>query len=167
MHNKTAAIWGSLILSGGLLFAQAPATDQQQPTTQLSGQSAPMRHNRGARGGMMMQSRWLAEKLNLSQDQVAQIKPILAGERQQMQVLRADTSLSVPDRQAKAKTIRQDAKGKIEALLNDAQKQQFQQIRATRLSAARPAVQSQWLAQKLSLSQDQVAQITPILSEQR
>ena len=49
-----------------------------------------------------------------------------------MQALRADASLGVQDRQAKAKTIRQDAKTKIEALLNDSQKQQFEQMLAAR-----------------------------------
>jgi len=166
MQNRTAVILGSLLLAAGSAFAQAPATDQQQPTTPQTEQAEPMQHNREARPGMM-QAQWLAQKLNLSQDQLDQIKPILAEQRQQMQALRADTSLSLQDRQAKAEAIRQDSKTKIEALLNDSQKQQFQQILAARLRRAQPEVQSQWLARKLELSQDQVAQITPILTEQR
>jgi len=166
MQKRTAAILGSLLLAAGLLFAQAPSTDQQQPATQASGQSTQMRHHRGARAGMM-QARWLAQKLNLSQDQLTQLKPILAAHHQQMRALRADSSLTAQDRQAKAEEIRQDTKGKIEALLNDSQKQQFEQILAVRLLHAPPAVQSQWLTRKLNLSQEQTAQIAPILTEQR
>ncbi len=131
VQRTTAAILASLMLSAGLLLAQEAPTDQQQPATQPSGQSAPMRHDRGARPGMT-QAGWLVQKLNLSEGQVAQLKPILAAQRQQMQALRADTSQTVQDYQAKAKAIRQDTNAKIEALLDDTQKQQYEQMLAAR-----------------------------------
>jgi len=131
MQNRTAAILASLMLSAGLLLAQEAPTDQQQPANQPSGQSAPMQQHRGAREGMM-QASWLAQKLNLSEDQVAQLKPILAAQRQQMQALRADTSQTIQDLQTKAQAIRQETNSKIEALLNDSQKQQYEQMLAAR-----------------------------------
>jgi len=76
-------------------------------------------------------STW-AKKLGLSQDQVAQIKPVLEDRTQKMQALRADASLSPQDRRAKAQDIMQDSKNKIEAVLNDTQKQQFEQMLAER-----------------------------------
>jgi len=129
MQKRTTVILGSMLLCAGLLFAQAPAADQQQPVQQ-SGQSAPMEHHRGAGPGMQL--RWLTQKLSLSQDQVAQLKPILVEQRQQMQALRANTSQTVQDLQTKAQAIRQDTNSKIEALLNDSQKQQFEQMLAAR-----------------------------------
>jgi len=85
----------------------------------------------------------LGKKLNLSQDQVAQLQPILADRNQQMQSLRGDTSLSQQDRRAKFQSIRQDSNNKIEALLNDQQKQQYEQMMAARQSHRRGAPQEQ------------------------
>lgn len=70
----------------------------------------------------------LGKKLGLSNEQVAQLKPILEERQQQMQTLRGDSSLNEQDRHAKAKGIMQDSKTRIEALLNDTQKQQFEQM---------------------------------------
>jgi len=70
----------------------------------------------------------LGKKLGLSNEQVAQLKPILEDRQQQMQTLRSDTSLNDQDRQAKARGVMQDSKTRIEALLNDTQKQQFEQM---------------------------------------
>jgi len=127
MQKRTTVILGSMLLCAGLLFAQAPGSDQQQPATPQTGPSAPMQYHRPG-----MRAQWLARRLNLSQDQVEQIKPILAEQRQQMQALRADTAQSVQSFRDKAKAIRQDTQGKIEALLNDSQKQQFEQMLAAR-----------------------------------
>ena len=69
----------------------------------------------------------MTKRYNLSSDQQAQIKPILANQQQQMQALRQDSSLSREDRMAKMKSIRDDSSGKISALLNDSQKQKFAQ----------------------------------------
>ncbi len=63
----------------------------------------------------------------LSADQQSKIKPILVSTQQQMQALRGDSSLSRDDRMAKMQSIRGDSKTKIEAILNDDQKKQFDQ----------------------------------------
>ena len=69
----------------------------------------------------------MTKRYNLSSDQQAQIKPILANQQQQMQALHQDSSLSREDRMAKMKSIRDDSSAKISALLNDSQKQKFAQ----------------------------------------
>ena len=69
----------------------------------------------------------MTKRYNLSSDQQAQIKPILANQQQQMQALRQDSSLSREDKMAKVKSIRLDSSTKIQALLNDSQKQKFAQ----------------------------------------
>ena len=69
----------------------------------------------------------LTKRYNLSADQQTQIKPILANQQQQVQTLRQDTTLSREDKMAKIKSIHEDSSSKIQALLNDSQKQKFAQ----------------------------------------
>jgi protein CpxP len=67
----------------------------------------------------------MAKRYSLTTDQQAQIKPILASRQQQMQALRQDTTLSREDKIAKIKSLRDDSSSKIQAVLNDTQKQKF------------------------------------------
>lgn len=72
----------------------------------------------------------LSKALDLSPDQQAQIKPVLEARQQQMQALFQDQSLSRDDRRNKAQGIRSDTNSKIEAVLNDQQKQKFEAMQA-------------------------------------
>ena len=54
--------------------------------------------------------------------------PIFADRQTQMQSVWSDSSLTPEDRRAKMQGISQDSNSKIEAVLNDAQKKQFEQI---------------------------------------
>ena len=74
----------------------------------------------------------LTKRLNLTPDQQNQLLPILTDRQQQMTALRGDTSLSEQDRRAKARTLREDFESKIKAVLNDSQKQQYEQMRQHR-----------------------------------
>jgi hypothetical protein len=51
--------------------------------------------------------------------------------------------MSQTDRRAKLRSIRDDSKGKIEAVLNDQQKLQFEQMMASRRSHQKSAPQAQ------------------------
>jgi Spy/CpxP family protein refolding chaperone len=128
--TKGTIILGAL-LSASVLFAQAP--DSNHAPGANAPQSAPAQP--GDQHRNFDPSRFaahLGQRLGLSSDQVAQITPILTARQQQMQTLRADTSVSVQDRHTKARAIRQDTDSKIEALLTDTQKQQFEQMLAQR-----------------------------------
>jgi Spy/CpxP family protein refolding chaperone len=130
MNTKATILLGAL-LSAGTLLAQAPAANQT-PSVNAT-QSAPAQmENHQRTFDPAKQAAHLGKKLGLSSDQVSQITPILADRQQQMQNLRADTSLSKSDRRAKAKSIMEGSKSKIEAVLNDTQKQQFEQMLADR-----------------------------------
>jgi periplasmic protein CpxP/Spy len=137
MQRKYLSIAIGLFLSAGLAIAQAPAPNQpQQPDAQqqpLAGENAPpMQGQRPHAPNPARVAHRLGRQLGLTPDQVAQIKPIIANRQQQMASLRADTTLTQQDRRAKARGIMQDSRNQIEALLNDTQKQQYEQMLANR-----------------------------------
>jgi periplasmic protein CpxP/Spy len=119
---------GSLLavgLSGNALLAQdqsAPPATSVQPPAQRPAHVPNPRH----------QAKKMAKALGLTPDQVSKIEPILADRDQQVQTLRADSTLAPSDRKAKLHGIRQDSDSRIEAILNDTQKQQYEQIKQSR-----------------------------------
>jgi NACalpha-BTF3-like transcription factor len=74
----------------------------------------------------------LTRQLDLSADQQSQIKPILIERQQKMQALFQDPSVAREDRRAKMQSLRQDTRSRIEAVLNDQQKQKFEAMQARR-----------------------------------
>jgi hypothetical protein len=129
MRNKIFAI-----ALGGLLAVSANAAlyaqGQTQPQTQAPAAGAQEQGHRGMRMDPNKQLEHLAKTLNLSADQQTQIKPILTDRQQKMQALWQDQSLSREDRHGKAQAIQQDTKTRLEATLNDQQKQQFEEMQA-------------------------------------
>jgi len=122
--KKATAALGVLLSAGAaFVFAQAPDANSS------AAQAQPGQHRTF---DPAQQAEHLGQRLGLSSDQVAQIKPILTDRFQKMQNLRADNSLSQDDRHAKAEAIMNDSNSKIESLLNDTQKQQFEQMLAQR-----------------------------------
>jgi Spy/CpxP family protein refolding chaperone len=113
------------LLVAGLTAGSAFAQDTTPATPPTAKQSRPMRAPDPDR-----QLKHLTKALNLTADQQNQIKPILTDRQQQMQNLRSDPSLSPKDKRAKMMGIRQDSQSKLEAVLNDQQKQQFEQLQA-------------------------------------
>ena len=115
---------GSLLavgLSGNALLAQ----DQTAPPAVSAQSPAHVPNPRH-------QAKKLAKALGLTPEQVSKIEPILADRDQQVQTLRSDTTLAPSDRKLKMHGIRQDSDSRIEALLTDAQKQQYEQIKQSR-----------------------------------
>lgn len=81
----------------------------------------------GGRGPMSVddQVKNLADRLNLTADQQAKIKPILEDSRSQMMKIRQDDSLSPEDKRAKGRELREATNRKIREVLTDDQKKQF------------------------------------------
>jgi hypothetical protein len=135
MNTTKATIILGALLSASMLLAQAPNANQ------APAEQAAQTGNTHRTFDPAKQADHLGQRLGLTSDQVAQIKPILADRFTKMQTLRADTSLSQQDRHTKAQAIMQDANGKIEALLSDTQKQQYEQMLAQRRNRQhRPAL---------------------------
>jgi periplasmic protein CpxP/Spy len=135
MPIKKLAIACGMTVFAGVLMAQAPAATQAPAdNSTATAQTAPAGKHRAP--DPAREAKHLGKKLGLSTDQVSQLQPILADRDQQVQSTRSDTTLSQSDRRAKFQSIRQDSKTKIEALLNDQQKQQFEQMMQARRNHA-------------------------------
>jgi Spy/CpxP family protein refolding chaperone len=117
----------SLALSAALAVVGSSAFAQSDNSTQQPSIQAPMGHH-----GMdpEKQAAELTKKLNLSAEQESQIKPILVNRQQQMEAMHQDPSMSQQDRMTKMNSLRDDSNSKIEAVLNDTQKQQFEAMQA-------------------------------------
>ena len=98
----------------------------------LMAQDAPAGHmggmHQGMRGGPEMQKRHLehmTKELNLTPDQVTQVKAIQDDGMSQMKALRDDTSTTGPDKHAKMMAIHETEQAKVRSLLTDEQKTKF------------------------------------------
>jgi periplasmic protein CpxP/Spy len=123
MRNQVIAI-----ALGGMLAIGVTSALYAQDTT---GQPAQQTQGGPGRGHGMDPERQLehmTKALSLSSDQQTQIKPILQDRDQKMQALWQNQSLSQADRHSQVQAIRQDSDTRIEAVLNDQQKQKFQEM---------------------------------------
>src|SRR5215469_2680870 len=110
-----------MLLAAGLTFAQT-SQESQAPTPD---KHAGMHHN-GESAEQHLQM--LSEKLNLTDDQKAKLKPILQDEMQQMKAVREDSSLSEDQRRAKMKSIHESLHDQINAVLTPEQQAKFKQM---------------------------------------
>ena len=110
-----------ILLAAGLTFAQ-PSQESQAPT--------PNKHAGMQRGESADQHlQMLSEKLNLTDDQKAKLRPILQGQMQQMKAVREDSSLSEEQKRAKMKPIHESLHDQINAVLTPEQQAKFKQMR--------------------------------------
>jgi Spy/CpxP family protein refolding chaperone len=123
MKNQICRVALSGLLAAGLALGSAAAFAQDAPPPD-AGQQGGGRMGRGPMSPDDQLAR-MTKRYNLTADQQTQIKPILANQQQQMMTLRQDSSMSRDDKMAKMKSIREDSSTKIQAVLNDTQKQQF------------------------------------------
>jgi protein CpxP len=123
---------GSVLMagfSGGILLAQdqsaPPAVSSQAPGVSPTPRPAHVPNPEH-------QAKRMAKELSLTPDQVSKIEPILADRDQQVQSARSDSTLAPRDMKKRVHGIRRDSDSKIEAILNDSQKQQYEQIKQSR-----------------------------------
>jgi Spy/CpxP family protein refolding chaperone len=111
--------------AGLLIISQTSQALQTAPAAQEQG--AMGGH---ARGAMTPESRlkMLTEKLDLTEDQQAKLKPILEDESQQAKALHEDTSLAPADRRAKMKELHASSTEKINAVLTPDQQTKWKQM---------------------------------------
>ena len=110
-------------LSAAPMMAQdaaAPAPAQQDN----------MGANAGGRGGRQIEM--LTKRLNLTPDQVTQVKAIDADSMSQMKALRDDTTTPQADKRSKMMEIRKASQDKIRNVLTDEQKTKYDAMQARR-----------------------------------
>jgi Spy/CpxP family protein refolding chaperone len=115
------ALASALSCGAGVLLAQDSAPAQEPEHGQQGG-------FHGARMNPDQQAAMLQKRLGLTDDQVSQIKPILADRQQQMQAIREDSSAAPADRMAKARSVMQDSNAKIKAILTEDQRVKYDQM---------------------------------------
>lgn len=71
----------------------------------------------------------MAQRLNLTADQKAKMKPLMVGQHKQVQAVRADASLTPEQKQDKIREIRTSTHRQVMALLTPEQQQQLKQMR--------------------------------------
>ena len=105
------------------------------PTSQAL-QTASNTQEHGAMGGPPMgpmtpenRLKMLTEKLNLTDDQQAKLKPIIEDQAKQMKAIHDDSSLAPADRQAKMKEIHESSIEKMNAILTPDQQAKWKQLR--------------------------------------
>lgn len=122
-------LFTTLALGGVLAFGATSALYAQDSTAPApqEQQQGPMGHGR-RHMDPDRQLQHMTKTLNLTSDQQTQIRPILVDRQQKMEALFQDQSLSREDRHSKMQAIQQDTKSRIEAVLNDQQKQTFESM---------------------------------------
>jgi periplasmic protein CpxP/Spy len=102
----------------------------QEPTAPAQDQAGPQHggHDQGQREEH--QIAFLTKKLNLTPDQVSQVKAIDDDARQQTMALRNDTATPKADKRAKMMDIHKASQDKIRAVLTDDQKTKYDALQA-------------------------------------
>ncbi len=106
-----------VLLSGAAIWAQTGSDN--------SGPSQEQHERRGRRGGGFER---MAQALNLTEEQKSQIQPILQQQRQKLEALRNDNSLSQQQKREQFQQIREQTRSQINAILTPDQQQKMQQM---------------------------------------
>ena len=117
MNNKRSVLAVMLALLFGLAIPRATAqteTSTVDPETKAKVQSYLQQ---------------ISSELNLTDDQKAQIKPILQSEFQQLKTVKDDTTMSADQQKAKAQEIRASAKSQIANILTPEQQKKLATMR--------------------------------------
>jgi len=117
--------WSTLIVS--IVVATALLLSGQTypaPQTPPQGQE-----KMGATSSQEAHLQMLSEKLNLTEDQKAKLKPILQDQAQQLRALRDDPSLSPEQKSAKKKIVRELTHDQINSVLTPEQQDKFKQMK--------------------------------------
>jgi periplasmic protein CpxP/Spy len=110
-----------VLLAAALTFAQ-PSQESQAPTPD---KHSGMHHEESADQHLQM----LSEKLNLTDDQKAKVKPVLQDQMQQMKAVREDSALSEEQKRTKMKSIHESMHEQINAVLTPEQQVKFKQMK--------------------------------------
>ena len=115
-----------VLVAAGLLTLGAAAAFSQ-PTQAQTGPTTFAAQRGGHPGGGRLAK--LAEYLELTDDQKAQLKPILKHEAEQVRDIRQNTSLSPEQKRDQIKDVRKDTRPQIMAILTPEQREKLKDLR--------------------------------------
>jgi periplasmic protein CpxP/Spy len=124
--TRWSILAGMTLLAAGVAFAQTP----QEPQTPAASKHGAMHHN----GESVEQHlQMLSEKLNLTDDQKAKLKPILQEQMQQMKAVHEDSSLAPEQKRGKMKSIHESFREQVNAVLTPEQQAKFKEMQQERM----------------------------------
>jgi protein CpxP len=129
MKMKQFATVAALALGAVIMLSPSARAQDTAPSTN----QPPAGAGGGRQRGMNIQR--LKTQLNLTDDQVTKLTPILKDRQDQMMALRNDTTLSQEDRRAKMKDIADAINAKVKAILDPDQFTKWQQMQTRRRQA--------------------------------
>ena len=136
MSRKLSVALLPLALAAGLLVVDKSHAQQATPAQEQGAMKAdhPM-------GQMTSEDRlkMLTEKLDLTDDQQAKVKPILEDQAAQMKALHDDSSLAPEDKRAKMKEVHKSSTEKINAILTPDQRATYELMQARKAAGGQPA----------------------------
>jgi Spy/CpxP family protein refolding chaperone len=116
-----AILFFAIVMLGGLFTAA-------QASAIVGFQGFGMRQRgRGQMPSVDDQLKRMTKDLKLTDEQQTKVKPILEDQRQQMQQLRSDTSLSQDEKFSKMRELHEQASSQIKSLLNQDQQKKFEE----------------------------------------
>jgi Spy/CpxP family protein refolding chaperone len=110
----------SVVLAAGLLSAGQ---------TSAAPQTSPQGHEAMAASSPEAHLQMLSEKLNLTEDQKAKLKPIFQDQAQQLKAVHDDSSLTPEQKTAKKKAIHEATHDQINAVLTPEQQEKFKEMK--------------------------------------
>lgn len=128
MRMKTLVLFCAMALATSAFAWQGAAP---------AGKEGSEGHGRGGHQMMTVgdQLKDMTQKLNLTSDQQAKIKPILEDTHQQMQAFMKDESLSREDKVSKLRSLHQSTLAKVRDVLTDEQKKKLDQEMRDRMQS--------------------------------
>ncbi len=127
---RSSVLRVAVLALGATALIALPAM-AQDTTPAPQGQAGPHYGGRGGPGGMGgRQLEFLTKKLNLTPDQVTQVKAIDEDTWKQAKALHDDTSIAGQDKRAKMMDIHKASQEKIRALLTADQQTKFDALQA-------------------------------------
>lgn len=126
MKTNKYSVLAALALGSLLAFGFAARAQDQT-------NSPPARGQRGAQ--LREHLAKVAQELNLTDEQKSKVRAVLQEDREKLQALRADTSLTPAQRKTQLKQIRDDINAKMKGILTAEQYEKWQKMREERKEA--------------------------------
>lgn len=125
LMSAGAAILGIALCVPAAMLAQTTEQPQDSNAAQTGSQSGMSMHHH--RPSAKRQLKRMTKMLSLTADQQQQMLPILQDQQSKMMAMHNDTSMSPDQRREQRKTLMMDTHQKLEAIMTDSQKQQFEE----------------------------------------